>query len=66
MNEIIIDEMLKEAQRGMGMGQGGQRQGDGGASTCVCPKCGATIKHERGKPCNEVSCPKCGTKMRGK
>ena len=51
--------------RGFGQGQGGPRQGDG-ADVCVCPKCGHKIKHEKGKPCNEIKCPKCGTIMRGK
>ena len=57
-------ESFEEA-RGQGRGQGGPRQGDGGADTCVCPKCGETIAHERGTPCQESTCPKCGTKMVG-
>lgn len=54
-----------EYERGKGRGKGGPRQGDGGAKYCKCPKCGHTIDHERGKPCQEISCPKCGTKMEG-
>ncbi len=52
--------------RGEGMGAGGPRQGDGGASTCVCPKCGAEVEHGKGTPCAESKCPKCGASMVGK
>jgi len=51
--------------RGKGMGVGGRRQGDGGASYCKCPNCGYTQLHLRGIPCAQKSCPKCGTRMRG-
>lgn len=52
--------------RGEGRGVGGPPQGDGGADVCVCPKCGTTLTHEKGTPCNEMKCPKCGTAMAGK
>lgn len=52
--------------RGDGQGQGGPRQGDGGASRCVCPECGAEVSHEKGIPCSNKKCPKCGTQMVGK
>ena len=52
--------------RGEGQGVGGEKQGDAGTDTCVCPKCGAEAKHERGTPCNETKCPKCGEAMQGK
>jgi hypothetical protein len=52
--------------RGEGMGVGGERQGDAGTDICVCPKCGAEAKHERGTPCAEMKCPKCGAAMTGK
>jgi len=59
------DEEDLEEVRGAGRGVGGGRQGDGGAATCVCPKCGEKIAHERGTPCMETTCPKCGAKMVG-
>ena len=46
-------------------GQGGDTEGDGGADTCVCPGCGYTEDHERGAPCNEKTCPECGTALTG-
>jgi hypothetical protein len=54
--------------RGRGQGQGGGRSRMGGRSLgaggyCVCPSCGARVPHQRGNPCNQRSCPKCGTKM---
>jgi len=52
--------------RGDGKGQGGPSQGDGGSSVCVCPSCSFQKEHDKGTPCSEVSCPKCGTKMVGK
>ena len=53
-------------ERGEGQGVGGPIQGDGGASVCVCPACGTEVEHDRGTPCSEVPCPKCGTSMVGK
>ena len=46
--------------KGRGMG-GGRGMGPGG--NCVCPNCGEKVPHERGVPCFEVKCPKCGTTM---
>jgi rubrerythrin len=59
-----LPDDLDEA-RGAGRGTGGLAQWDGGADKCVCPECGTTTSHERGTPCNESKCPKCGAKMIG-
>jgi len=55
---------------GRGQGQGGQgsgRMGGGKAAGpsgyCVCPQCGQRETHQRGVPCFERKCPKCGTTM---
>ena len=61
----LTNEVVGEA-RGEGIGVGGPRQGDGGTDTCICPKCGETVVHTRGVPCNTVKCSKCGTQMTGK
>lgn len=59
----IPARMMQE--RGQGKGVGGPPQGDGGADQCICPECGATAAHEKGTPCNETKCPKCGAAMQG-
>ncbi len=58
-----------------GGGGGGRRRGTGGGGgrmggvaagpggECVCPKCGKRVPHQRGVPCNNISCPECGTHM---
>ena len=53
--------------RGMGQGQGKGRMGGpfaaGPGGNWVCPSCGTIVPHIVGQPCNQRSCPKCGTKM---
>jgi len=55
---------------GGGRGQGGQGQGRmggpfaaGPSGYCVCPKCGNKEPHERGIPCIQQKCTKCGAAM---
>ncbi len=59
--------------RGMGAGGGIGRPGGRGrmggpraagpVGNCVCPNCRAVVPHQRGVPCYQQACPKCGTKM---
>lgn len=51
-----------QGSQGGGAGRMGGR-GDGPGGECVCPDCGHRIGHDRGQPCYEKDCPKCGTKM---
>ena len=52
--------------RGRGGGSAGRMGGPlagGPAGTCLCPQCGHREPHERGAPCTQKKCPKCGTAM---
>jgi peptide subunit release factor 1 (eRF1) len=40
-----------------------ERYGLGPKGYCICPKCNYKTKHQRGTPCQEMKCPKCGAKM---
>jgi len=62
----IVDGKIEDLGRGDGKGKGGKKQGDGGSDKCVCPSCGHEAKHEKGIPCADVKCSKCGAKMEGK
>jgi len=67
------EEYLMNGKKRGGMGQGGgQGRGrgrmggplaGGAVGTCLCPKCGHREPHERGVPCAQKQCPKCGTAM---
>jgi predicted amidophosphoribosyltransferase len=35
----------------------------GPSGQCVCPKCGRTITHQPGMPCQQERCPACGARM---
>jgi len=52
---------------GRGMGRGPGRMGGpyaaGPGGNCVCPSCGHAEPHVTGQPCNQKTCPKCGTQM---
>lgn len=49
---------------GVGSGRlGGSRPGAGPSGDCICPNCGAKVSHQRGAPCYNLSCPRCGTNM---
>lgn len=41
----------------------GDRAAGGPGGFCVCPECGATVRHERGIPCSQVRCPGCSAAM---
>jgi len=41
-------------RRGFGLGPGGE---------CICPNCGYSTPHQRGMPCFQTKCPKCGSLM---
>lgn len=43
----------------------GRGQGIGGTAECVCPKCSEKVPHQRGVPCINEKCPKCGSAMAG-
>jgi NAD-dependent SIR2 family protein deacetylase len=43
----------------------GLRKRQMGTKVCECPKCGHKVDSQRGIPCTEQKCPKCGTTMRG-
>lgn len=53
--------------RGLGRGQGWGRMGGpfaaGPGGYCVCPSCGYRTPHAAGQPCNQASCPKCGSPL---
>ena len=44
--------MIVERRHDMGVG-----------GYCICPKCEEKIPHNRGVPCQDERCPKCGAKM---
>lgn len=51
--------------RGIGRRNVGRGEGWGGTAECVCPKCGEKAPHQRGVPCINEKCPKCGSAMAG-
>jgi len=80
MYDIYQEERIMRGKRRGGMGQrggrrqhrGGQRGGSTGSSFapgftgyCICPQCGQRELHERGVPCVEWKCAKCGATLVG-
>ena len=59
--DAVISRPPAGYQFAVGMELEGRGLGPGG--DCVCPNCGEKASHERGTPCFEVKCPKCGTPM---
>jgi predicted DNA-binding protein (UPF0251 family) len=57
---VMGKSILIEGGEIMGL-EKGQAMGAGGY--CICPKCNERIAHQRGIPCQEENCPKCGRKM---
>ncbi len=58
--------MHKGDNHGSGYGGGHNRMGGmglGAGGNCVCPSCGTTVAHQRGVPCYQMTCPKCGARM---
>jgi len=55
-NRPLGQGLRKSTKRGMGYG---------GSDYCVCPQCGHKEEHERGIPCAQKKCPKCGARMMG-
>jgi hypothetical protein len=52
--------------RGLGRGAGRGMMGGRGLGTggeCICPNCAYRATHQRGVPCYEGKCSKCGTPM---
>ena len=48
---------------GRGRGRMGGPMAGGSVGTCLCPKCGQRVAHERGVPCVQKQCPQCGTAL---
>jgi predicted Fe-Mo cluster-binding NifX family protein len=69
--EVHLMNGRKRGGMGQGGGQGQRKSGQGrgrlggpiAGGACVCPKCGHREPHERGTPCMQKQCPKCGTAM---
>lgn len=40
------------------------RDGLGPIGTCVCQYCGYLEEHQKGVPCNQMKCPRCGVTLK--
>lgn len=66
VSEAIVNGKAMRIEGGVYkmVGPGRGRKGFGGPpGACVCPACGATAPKQRGMPCAQVKCPKCGALM---
>lgn len=62
--ELLNDNDIRRSEMpGKGMNQKSGSGKLGPAGNCVCVKCGETIVHQKGVPCSEEKCPKCGGSM---
>ena len=54
-------------ERGQGQYGGRGRMGGpfaaGPGGKCVCPKCGYSVAHMPGQPCNQKRCPQCAAQL---
>jgi hypothetical protein len=55
--QVVRKELLSK-------GTGRVRDGLGPIGTCVCQYCGYREAHQRGIPCNQRKCPKCGIRLK--
>ena len=60
---IYLSSGNRNERSGMGRGQQPRGRGLGPEGICVCPKCGNKVPHQRGIPCTQMDCSKCGSKM---
>ena len=50
-------------RQGIGRGRRDGQFAAGPGGECICTKCGTSIAHTPGQPCNQITCPKCGSLM---
>jgi hypothetical protein len=48
---------------GQGRGRVGDESNPGPSGSCICVGCGHEEPHDRGIPCVERKCPRCGKQM---
>ena len=63
MKNRFIRGLGRRFDRGQGPGSLGGPKSAGPGGNCVCPNCGHHSAHRLGQSCNQIECPKCGSKM---